>query len=119
MNIDDSSDMPLGDWLKSKLENNENITLEEGWNRLNKDGIQVLHEVLKGNDISKRPFSTIEYSTLYHLTYSMSGHLSHIDFSLDLYYRCKQSIEDFLVTDMVPLLTSSDIRTPVDIIQVC
>lgn len=113
-----ANDAPLSLWLQSKLEASETILLDEGWDRLHKDGIQLLHNVVKGNDITKSPFSTMQYSMLYNLTFAMSGYPSQIDYSLDLYHRCEDSIETFLVTEMIPMLKSSELGSAFEITQV-
>jgi hypothetical protein len=117
MDIDNTTNT-LDHWLKDKVDTNESIHLDEGWDRFQKDGIQQLHDMLKGTDISRPPFSTAEYAMLYNLTYTMSGHLSSHDYSLELYHRCKDSIETFLVTEMIPMMRSSDLNTALDIVQV-
>ena len=116
--MSEKTNSSLSAWLKRKRDAKESILLDEGWDRLHKDGIQLLHAVLTGSDITRSPFSTTEYALLYNLTYTMSGHMSHEDYSLELYHRCKQSIETFLVAEMIPMLRNSEPSTAFEITQV-
>lgn len=115
----DVENVSLSQWLKNKVDSTDTILFDEGWDHLHKNGIQKVFDILKkGNDMTKSPFSTKEFSMLHNLTYIMSGHNYHTDYSLDLYHRCEESIKSFLLTEMIPMLKSSELSTAVDIAQV-
>lgn len=102
------SETTLGNCLKTKIDGNQSISFAEGWHFLNRTGIAKLHQVLRGGDMTKHPFSTSEFADLYNLTFLMCGHHSHVDNSLELYRHCKESIESFLVVEMIPMLRGGE-----------
>ena len=111
---------PILDWVKTKTSSNERVLLDEGWEMLDKNGIQLIFEVLKSDNINKPPFSTTTCTELYSLSYYLSGDTctASADYSLELYHRCKDSIEWFLINEMIPMLQSYESSSSIEYVQV-
>lgn len=80
------------------------IPLEEGWEKIKTNGINVLLNVLHGNAADTQPFGNKGYVSLYTISYRMCSNAGSCDHSKALYDRSKTEIEMVLRNHALPEL---------------
>jgi len=80
------------------------IPLEEGWEKIKINGINVLLDVLRGNAAETQPFGNKGYVSLYTISYRMCSNAGSCDHSKALYDRSINEIEMVLRNHVLPEL---------------
>jgi len=88
---------------------NKIITLDEGWKKINTNGILKLHRIIKnarcGGEVEK--FSHQEYADLYTTIYNMCIQKLPHCYTPQLYRKYETSINEYLSTVVLPALESN------------
>ena len=109
-------------WTLKNCAGNSVVGLEEGWDLLNRYGIEVIHRFLNrktSNGESKKPIGSKGFASLYTISYKLStvSRINLIDHARDLYDRCKQSVEDFVQTNIVQKLHQMLLEEGIDFLR--
>ena len=93
-------------WTSNSCSNESVISLEEGWDILDRYGIKMIEKSLISNSSSELPMGTKGFASLYTISYklSTSEKIDIEDFSKVLYDRCKQSVENYIRTNIISKL---------------
>jgi Cullin family len=85
-------------WTSNSCSNESVISLEEGWDILDRYGIKMIEKSLMSNSTSEIPMGTKGFASLYTISYklSTSEKIDIEDFSKVLYDRCKLSVENYI-----------------------
>jgi len=95
-------------YSREKCAKREEIDLEEGWDILQRCGIDVVTSLLLDDLTDQKPFGNKGYAALHAIGYSMCQNNATPDRSKDLYDRVNNSMEQFLRDHVrYPLLFSA------------
>ena len=86
------------------MQSKQPIHLEQGWSRIQNEGINKIIDVLENQ--SMQGFTKRQYSELYTLVYNMCMQRPPNNFSHQLYVRYSETIEHYLKTNVKPVLES-------------
>ena len=103
-------------WATNSCSSNSVVGLEEGWDILDRYGIQIIQRFLGSNSSTEKPVGTKGFTSLYTISYKLSttAAVDVADYSKILYDRCKKSVEDFLRDNLVNDLVS---RTDIEFLR--
>lgn len=103
-------------WATNSCSSNSVVGLEEGWDILDRYGIQIIQRFLGSNSSAEKPVGTKGFTSLYTISYKLSttAAVDVADYSKILYDRCKKSVEDFLRDNLVNDLVS---RTGIEFLR--
>lgn len=90
-------------WTSNSCSNESVISLEEGWDILDRYGIKMIEKSLIDNSSSEIPMGAKGFASLYTISYklSTSEKIEIEDFSKVLYDRCKLSVENYIRANFV------------------
>lgn len=93
-------------WTSNSCSNESIISLEEGWDILDRYGIKMIEKSLVSNSTTEMPMGTKGFASLYTISYklSTSEKIDIEDFSKVLYDRCKLSVENYIRTNIISKL---------------
>lgn len=93
-------------WTMKSCSDNSSISLEEGWDILDRFGLKMIQAFLTGDDSAVKPIGTKAFTSLYTIAYKLSttATVGVSDFSKVLYTRSIESVESFVELNIVSKL---------------
>ena len=93
-------------WTMKSCSDNSSISLEEGWDILDRFGLRMIQEYFVGDDIAVKPMGTKAFTSLYTIAYKLSttATMGVTDFSKVLYTRSINSVKNFVELNILSKL---------------
>ena len=93
-------------WTMKCCSDNSSISLEEGWDILDRFGLKMIQTFLSGDESALKPMGIKAFTSLYTIAYKLSttATVGVTDFSKILYTRSNESVKSFVESNIVDKL---------------